>query len=87
MHLGRPAPEGGDSASWQAKEEYAWRFERRAFSGEEVLMLVIHPKARTTSAVRAEIARSTEPTGELSRHDGGKRSTRSPRSCASWCCG
>jgi transposase InsO family protein len=30
-------------------------------------MLVIHPKARTTPAVRAEIARSTEPTGELSR--------------------
>src|SRR3954452_13570957 len=29
------------------------------------LMLSIHPNARTTPAVRAEIARSSEPTGEL----------------------
>jgi hypothetical protein len=28
-------------------------------------MLSIHPNARTTPAVRAEIARSGEPTGEL----------------------
>src|SRR3954465_14857220 len=29
-------------------------------------MLSIHPNARTTPAVRAEIARSAEPTGQLS---------------------
>src|SRR5919107_4369786 len=34
------------------------------------LMLVIHPNARTTPAVRAEIARSGEPTGELARRYG-----------------
>ena len=28
-------------------------------------MLSIHPDARTTPAVRAEIARPSEPTGEL----------------------
>jgi transposase InsO family protein len=33
-------------------------------------MLVIHPNARTTPAVRAEIARSAEPTGELARRYG-----------------
>jgi len=33
-------------------------------------MLAIHPNARTTPAVRAEIARSTEPTGELARRYG-----------------
>ena len=33
-------------------------------------MLVIHPNARTTPAVRAEIARSGEPTGELARRYG-----------------
>src|SRR5215217_4611423 len=33
-------------------------------------MLAIHPKARTTPAVRAEIARSTEPTGVLARRYG-----------------
>jgi transposase InsO family protein len=33
-------------------------------------MLAIHPNARTTPAVRVEIARSTEPTGELARHYG-----------------
>src|SRR5690242_129286 len=36
-------------------------------SGEEVLMPTIHPKARTTPAVRAEIARSREPTGVLAQ--------------------
>ena len=30
----------------------------------------IHPNARTTPAVRAEIARSSEPTGELARRHG-----------------
>ena len=30
-------------------------------------MLQIHPNARTTPAVRAEIARSGEPTGVLAR--------------------
>src|SRR3954465_54177 len=34
------------------------------------LMLSIHPNARTTPAVRAEIARSGEPTGELARRYG-----------------
>src|SRR5215213_3304960 len=33
-------------------------------------MPTIHPKARTTPAVRAEIARSTEPTGGLARRYG-----------------
>ena len=33
-------------------------------------MLAIHPDARTTPAVRAEIARSTEPTGELAKRYG-----------------
>jgi transposase InsO family protein len=33
-------------------------------------MLAIHPNARTTPAVRAEIARSAEPTGELARRFG-----------------
>ena len=33
-------------------------------------MLSIHPSARTTPAVRAEIARSGEPTGELARRFG-----------------
>src|ERR687886_1016360 len=39
----------------------------QAPSGEEVLMPTIHPKARTTPAVRAEIARSREPTGVLAQ--------------------
>src|SRR3954454_11823026 len=34
------------------------------------LMLSIHPNARTTPAVRAEIARSAEPTGELAKRYG-----------------
>jgi transposase InsO family protein len=33
-------------------------------------MLAIHPNARTTPAVRAEIARSVQPTGELARRFG-----------------
>ena len=33
-------------------------------------MPTIHPKARTTPAVRAEIARSSEPTGVLARRYG-----------------
>jgi transposase-like protein len=33
-------------------------------------MLQIHPNARTTPAVRAEIARSDEPTGVLARRYG-----------------
>ena len=33
-------------------------------------MLAIHPDARTTPAVRAEIARSAEPAGELARRYG-----------------
>ena len=33
-------------------------------------MLAIHPNARTTLAVRAEIARSAEPTGVLARRYG-----------------
>src|SRR3954465_586900 len=42
----------------------------QALSAEEVLMPTIHPKARTTPAVRAEIARSAEPTGVLARRYG-----------------
>ena len=33
-------------------------------------MPTIHPRARTTPAVRAEIARSAEPTGVLARRYG-----------------
>src|SRR6201995_5448974 len=33
-------------------------------------MFSIHPNARTTPAVRAEIARSSEPTGELAKRSG-----------------
>ena len=33
-------------------------------------MLAIHPNARTTPAVRAEIAGSAQPTGELARRFG-----------------
>ena len=33
-------------------------------------MLAVHPNARTTPAVRAEIARSGEPTGVLARRCG-----------------
>src|SRR5215216_3014208 len=39
-------------------------------AGRNGLMLSIHPNARTTPAVRAEIARSGEPTGELARRFG-----------------
>ena len=42
----------------------------QALSGEEVLMPAIHAKARTTPAVRAEIARSREPTGILAQRYG-----------------
>src|SRR3954469_24623107 len=38
--------------------------------GRSGLMLSIHPNARTTPAVRAEIARSGGPTGELARRYG-----------------
>lgn len=33
-------------------------------------MLQIHPNARTTRAARAEIARSSEPSGVVARHFG-----------------
>jgi hypothetical protein len=36
-------------------------------------MLQIHPNARTTPAVRAEIARSSEPSGVLARRFGGEQ--------------
>ncbi len=39
--------------------------EAKVASEPEALMLAIHPNARTTPAVRAEIARSAEPTGVL----------------------
>src|SRR6478735_12521774 len=42
----------------------------RASRRRDGLMLSIHPNARTTPAVRAEIARSAEPTGELARRYG-----------------
>ncbi len=38
-------------------------------------MLQIHPCARTTPAVRAEIARSQEPTGVLAWRFGGSAET------------
>src|SRR5918998_1483660 len=38
--------------------------------GRDSLMLAIHPNARTTPAVRAEIARSAEPTGALAERYG-----------------
>src|SRR5689334_20475129 len=41
-----------------------------AADGRSHLMLAIHPNARTTPAVRAEIARSGEPTGALARRYG-----------------
>jgi len=59
----------------------------QALSAEEALMLAIHPKARTTPAVRAEIARSSEPTGVLARRYGVSTETirkwrkRGPASC------
>jgi transposase-like protein len=42
----------------------------QALSAEEVLMHAIHANARTTPVVRAEIARSTEPTGVLAQRYG-----------------
>src|SRR3954454_23686038 len=42
----------------------------RAPCRRDGLMLAIHPDARTTPAVRAEIARSAEPTGKLAKRDG-----------------
>jgi transposase-like protein len=42
----------------------------QALSAEEVLMPAIHANARTTPAVRTEIARSTEPTGVLAQRYG-----------------
>ena len=50
-------------------------------------MPTIHPKARTTPAVRAEIARSTEPTGVLAQRYGVSTETirkwrqRGPQDC------
>src|SRR5688500_20061571 len=38
--------------------------------GRSGLMLAIHPNARTTPAVRAEIARSAEPSGQLAKRFG-----------------
>ena len=40
-------------------------------------MLAIHPNARTTPAVRVEIARSGEPTGELAQRYGRQHRDRS----------
>ena len=52
--------------------DYAYRFERlpRAVPGRRQPVLHIHPNARTTPAVRAEIARSTEPSGTVARRYG-----------------
>src|SRR4051812_4417257 len=61
-----------DQARW-AIAAYAWRFdglERAPRTGRSGLMLSIHPNARTTPAVRAEIARSGGPTGELAKRYG-----------------
>src|SRR3954466_5421113 len=46
------------------------RARANAPGGRSGLMLAIHPNARTTPAVRAEIARSGELTGELARRYG-----------------
>src|SRR3954469_18671178 len=46
------------------------RARANAPGGRSGLMLAIHPNARTTPAVRAEIARSGELTGELARRFG-----------------
>src|SRR4051795_8441499 len=46
------------------------RSRARAPCRRDGLMLAIHPNARTTPAVRAEIARSAEPTGELAKRYG-----------------
>src|SRR3954464_690067 len=43
---------------------------RQALSAEEALMHAIHANARTTPAVRAEIARSSEPSGVLAKRYG-----------------
>jgi len=54
-------------------------------------MLAIHPNARTTPAVRAEIARSAEPTGELAKRYGVSTETvrkwrkRGPAECRDRC--
>src|SRR3954452_14392351 len=46
------------------------RSRARAPCRRDGLMLAIHPDARTTPAVRAEIARTGEPTGELAKRYG-----------------
>jgi transposase len=59
----------------------------QAHSGEEALMHAIHPNARTTPAVRAEMARSAEATGVLAKRYGVSTETirkwrkRGPRDC------
>src|SRR5919205_3762841 len=59
----------------------------QARSAEEVLMPTIHANARTTPAVRAEIARSREPTGVLAQRYGVSTETirkwrqRGPQDC------
>ncbi len=47
-------------------------------------MLALHPNARTTPAVRAEIARSREPTSVLAQRDG--VSTETLRKCGLEAC-
>ncbi len=66
---------------------------RAARRGKEAsVMLSIHPTARTTPAVRAEIARSTEPTGVLAVRYGVSTETvrkwrrRGPGDCADHSC-
>src|ERR687894_2826089 len=64
MLLGSGALGGGDV-------RLALRRPRASAQGERSgLMLAIHPNARTTPAVRAEIARSGEPTGVLAARYG-----------------
>ena len=48
-----------DQVRW-AIGEHAWRFERADCVWRDGLMHAIHPNARTTPTVRAEIARSRE---------------------------
>src|SRR3982751_1047971 len=61
----------GSGASGDRGVRLALRRPRASAPGRRNgLMLPIHPSARTTPAVRAEIARSSEPSGELARRYG-----------------
>ena len=48
----------------------SWRRWAKSAPANPVAMLAIHPRARTTPAVRAEIARSPESSGVLAKRYG-----------------